>query len=140
MPLSEITATSLLAGFPEPMLVIKASGMLVFINDAARNLLQVTEAAGKLESRRITDFLPEKERSRLDPLSWLQRWAETPHAPEIDYVHLNCRTDNDQEIPVRVRVGRIREGAETLYVVMLQDISLDQSRQQQTRSAHRSRG
>ena len=41
------------------------------------------------------------------------------------------------ELPARVRVGRLRSEEETLYVVMLQDISRDQSRQQQTRSAHR---
>jgi PAS domain S-box-containing protein len=116
------------------MLVITPGGTLVFGNTAARELL---EADAELEGRLITDLLPENERSRLNPLSWLQRWAESPHAPEMDYVHLNCRTDSGRELPVRVRVGRIREGQETFYVVMLQDISLDQSRAQQTRSAHR---
>lgn len=133
MSLAEVTAASLLSGFPEPMLVIEPSGALVFINDAASTLLESGDVAG----RNITDFLPENERSRLDPLAWLQRWAETPHAPEMDYVHLICRTVGGRELPVRVRAGRIRENERTLYVVMMQDISLDQSRQQQTRSAHR---
>jgi PAS domain S-box-containing protein len=115
------------------MLVIQADGTLVFANDAAVRLLEVDKPAAGL----ITDYLPENERSRLDPLAWLQRWAETPDAPEMDFVHLIVRTTSGRELPARVRVGRLRAGDETLYVVMLQDISRDQSRAQQTRSAHR---
>lgn len=133
MSLADISASSLLSGFPEPMLVIQADGTLVFANQAAVRLLEVEEPASGL----ITDYLPENERSRLDPLTWLQRWAETPDAPEMDFVHLMVRTASGREVPARVRVGRLRAEDETLYVVMLQDISRDQSRQQQTRSAHR---
>ena len=134
MSLAEVSATSLLAGFPEPMLVIKADGTLVFANDAATRLLEADTPVSGL----ITDYLPENERTRLNPLAWLQRWAETPDAPEMDFVHLIVRTCTGSELPARVRVGRLRsDDAETLYVVMLQDISRDQSRQQQTRSAHR---
>jgi PAS domain S-box-containing protein len=132
--LTEVSATSLLVGFPEPMLVIRPSGALVFVNDAARALLGSGDA---IDDQNIADYLPENERSRLDPLAWLQRWAETPDAPEIDYVHLTLRTSSGRELPVRVRVGRIRENDQTLYVVMLQDISLDQTRQHETRAAHR---
>ncbi len=133
MPLAEVTASSMLSGFPEPMLVIEPGGTLVFVNAAAESLLEIESSAS---GRNISDFLPEKERSRLNPLAWLQRWAETPDAPEMDFVHLNCQTEKGIELPVRVRVGRIRERGKTLYVVMLQDISLDQARQQQTRDAH----
>lgn len=133
MALADVSASSLLSGFPEPMLVIQPDGALVFANDAAARLLEVDKATSGL----ITDYLPENERSRLDPLAWLQRWAETPDAPEMDFVHLIVRTANGRELPARVRVGRLRSGDQTLYVVMLQDISRDQSRQQQTRSAHR---
>jgi PAS domain S-box-containing protein len=133
VPLADVSATSLLSGFPEPMLVIQADGTLVFANDAATRLLEVDTPASGL----ITDYLPENERSRLDPLAWLQRWAETPDAPEMDFVHLIVRTAGGRELPARVRVGRLRADDETLYVVMLQDISRDQTRQQQTRSAHR---
>ena len=134
MSLVEVGAISLLSGFPEPMLVIKPSGTLVFLNPAAMDLLEVSESA---EGRNITEFLPEDERSRLDPLAWLIRWADTPDAPEVDYVHLNCRTGEGKLLPVRVRVGRINELDEVFCVVMLQDITLDQSRQQRDRSAHR---
>ncbi|MGE0620971.1 MAG: PAS domain S-box protein [Pseudomonadales bacterium] len=127
-------ATRILRGFPEPMLVIEPGGTLVFVNDAAAALLEVSpETAGAA----ITDFLPERERSRLNPLVWLRRWAETPGAPEADYVHLHCRTASGRELPVRVRVGRHQEGGDAYYVVMLQDISREQHRQQQSRAAHR---
>ena len=134
MPLAEVSASSMLSGFPEPMLVIEPGGSLVFLNAAAQSLFEVD---GSAVGRNISDFLPEKERSRLKPLAWLQRWAETPDAPEMDFVHLNCRTSKGTEVPVRVRVGRVRENQKTFYVVMLQDISLDQARQQHTRDAHR---
>ncbi len=133
MSLENVSAASLLSGFPEPMLVIRPDGSLVFINEAAAQLL---ETSAQPEGP-ITAFLPENERSRLNPLAWLQRWAETPDAPEMDFVHLIVRTTTGRELPARVRVGRMREADETLYVVMLQDISRDQSRQQQARSAHR---
>ncbi len=133
MPFTDLSASNLLSGFPEPMLVIQPDGTLVFANDAAIRLLEVETPAAGL----ITDFLPENERSRLNPLAWLQRWAETPDAPEMDFVHLIVRTTSGRELPARVRVGRLRSEDETLYVVMLQDISRDQTRQQQTRSAHR---
>ena len=132
MPLGD--AASVLSGFPEPMLIIEPSGALVYLNTAASHLLEIPE---DLEGVSITGFLPENERSRLDPLTWFQRWADTPDAPEVDYVHLNCRTSSGREIPVRVRVGRLREGDQTRYVVMLQDISRDQSRAHEIRSAHR---
>lgn len=126
--------TRILAGFPEPMLVIEPGGTLVFVNEAARRLLEIpADGAGAS----LTDFLPERERSRLKPLAWLQRWAETPDAPEMDYVHLYCRTASGRELPVRVRVGRVQEDGSTYSVVMLQDISREQLRQQQNRAAHR---
>jgi PAS domain S-box-containing protein len=132
VPLDEIRATHVLAGFPEPMLVIEPGGTVVFLNEAAGGLLESTEPG-----RNIADFLPENERSRLNPLSWLKRWAETPDAPEIDFVHLTLRTAGGRELPVRARVGRLQQPDQTLYVILLQDISRDQTRQHETRQAHR---
>ncbi len=126
--------TAVLAGFPEPLVVIEPGGMLVFLNDAAGRLLEVS---GDVAGTALSDFLPERERTRLDPLAWLQRWAERPDAPEMDYVHLNCRTASGRELPVRVRVGRFQQADSTYYLVMLQDISREQLRQQQSRRAHR---
>lgn len=132
---SELPVQRLLSEFPEPLLLIEPEGKLVFSNAAARSLLEVS-AAEALQLN-ITQFLPERERNRLQPLAWLQRWADTPDAPEMDYVYLHCRTTTGRELPVRVRVGRVTELDDPLYLVMLQDISLEQSRQQQSRSAHR---
>lgn len=116
------------------MLVIEPGGVLVFVNEAARRLLELPADVAGVS---LIDFLPERERSRLKPLAWLQRWAETPDAPEMDYVHLYCRTASGRELPVRVRVGRVRSAGSTYSVVMLQDISREQLRQQQGRAAHR---
>lgn len=134
MPLSDISALELLSEFPQPMLVMQPSGVLVFANPRALGLLGlVTDPSG----RNILEFLPEQERGRLDPLAWMQRWAEVPDAPELAHVHLLVRTEQGRQLPVRVRVGRLRSGGEAFYVVMLQDISAEQVRQQQTRQAHR---
>jgi len=132
--LAEISAATLLSGFPEPMLVIEADGTLIFANAAAGRLLELDPVS---VSGSITEYLPENERSRLNPLDWLQRWAQTPDAPETDFVHLIVRTATGRELPARVRVGRLREAQETLYVVMLQDITKDQARAHEARSAHR---
>ena len=127
MPLSDISALELLSEFPQPMLVMQPSGVLVFANPRALGLLGlVTDPSG----RNILEFLPEQERGRLDPLAWMQRWAEVPDAPELAHVHLLVRTEQGRQLPVRVRVGRLRSGEEAFYVVMLQDISAEQDRQQ----------
>ncbi len=131
--LDDISAKDLLGGFPEPALVITADGHIIFSNGAADRLLSGGVSA---TGEQITRFLPEQERSRLNPLVWLRRWAEQPAAPELQHVHLLCRDTAGNERPVRVRVGRLGTQS-ALYVVMLQDITVEHARQQQTRQAHR---
>ena len=50
-PLADVSATSLLSGFPEPMLVIEVDGTLVFANDAAIRLLEVENAGLRPDHR-----------------------------------------------------------------------------------------
>jgi len=156
--LENVSAVTLLAGFPEAVLVITPEGTVIHANSAAGKLLGAGPAT--IEGQSILRFLPEEERSRLNPLVWLRRWAEQPHAPELQHVYLMCRDFEGGETPVRVRVGRIdttpptkgetapgdnfvqRDGGSPgpqlrAYVVMLQDISEEQARQQQSRQAHR---
>jgi len=134
MSFEDVSARALLAGFPEPALVIEADGLVIYANGAAGLLLAapVTQIVG----RNIMALLPEEERSRLNPLVWLRRWADDPQAPELRHVHLMCRDLGGGETPVRVRVGRL-DSSPPSYVVMLQDISQEQARHQQTRQAHR---
>jgi PAS domain S-box-containing protein len=130
----EVSARALLAGFPEPALVIEPDGQVIYANGAAGELLAAPLA--QIVGRNIMAFLPEEERSRLNPLVWLRRWADDPQAPELQHVHLMCRDLGGGETPVRVRVGRLDSNPSS-YVVMMQDISQEQARQQQTRQAHR---
>jgi PAS domain S-box-containing protein len=134
MALDNVSAVALLAGFPEPSLVILADGTVIHANAAAGRLLGATVA--DIEGQSILRFLPEEERGRLNPLVWLQRWAEQPEAPELRHVYLMCRDLGGGETPVRVRVGRL-DTTPPAYVVMLHDISEEQARQQQSRQAHR---
>lgn len=134
MALGNVSAAALLAGFPEPALVITPEGAVLHANAAAGALLGA--APERIEGDSILRFLPEEERGRLNPLVWLRRWAEQPHAPELQHVYLVCRDVHGGETPVRVRVGRI-ETTPPCYVVMLQDIRAEQARQHQVRQAHR---
>jgi len=127
-------AAALLEGFPEPFVMIDQDGSILAINSAGAALLKGDAEA--LRGQSILRFLPEEERGRLNPLQWLQRWAEQPEAAELRYVHLICRDLDGSHIPVRVRVGRIA-GDPSKYLVLLQDISAEQARQQQSRQAHR---
>jgi len=134
MSLDGVSAVTLLAGFPEPALVIRPDGVVVHANGAAGRLLGAPP--DQIEGETILRFLPEEERGRLSPLVWLRRWAEQPEAPELRHVYLMCRAVDGKETPVRVRVGRI-DAAPMTYLVMLHDISEEQARQQESRQAHR---
>jgi len=132
--LSDVTATGMLEDFPEASLIMATDGNILFANSAAGRLFESEQG---LADSNITSFLPDDERSRLDPLAWMRRWAETPDAPELQHVHLNCRTRSGRELPVRVRIGRIREGDHSYYLVMLHDVSDTLQRQHESRQRYR---
>ena len=133
MLLDDISASQLLERVPEPMLVMSSDGFIVSANDALAHLLE-TDAPPLATN--VTQFLPETERARLNPLAWMRRWAETPEAPELEYVHLICRIARGNDRPVRVRVGRLLID-DVYYLVLLHDITQEQTRQHQSRQAHR---
>ncbi|MCH8142496.1 MAG: PAS domain S-box protein, partial [Proteobacteria bacterium] len=133
MLLDDISASQLLESVPEPMLVMSSDGFIVSANDALAHLLE-TDAPPLATT--VTQFLPETERARLTPLTWMRRWAETPEAPEREHVHLICRTARGNDRPVRVRVGRLSID-DVYYLVLLHDITQEQTRQRQSRQAHR---
>lgn len=131
--LDDLSGRALLEALPEPALVIDAAGVIMATNAAANRLLATPHAP---LGQSITAFLPEQERSRLNPLAWLRRWADEPEAPELAHVRLWCRDQSGVQKPVRVRVGRL-PAATMHYLVMLADVSDEQARQQRTRAAHR---
>lgn len=133
MAIDYLTGSDLLEAMPDPALVIDRGGVIVSGNHAVNQLL-ATEWVPVGES--ILLFLPEQERSRLNPLIWLQRWADEPQAPELAHVRLWCRDRSGAEKPVRVRVGRLPTEPLT-YLVLLVDVSEEQAREHRTRAAHR---
>lgn len=133
MQLDDIPASRLLANIPEPMLLMSADGLIVSANDALAKLLE-TDVPPIAEN--VTQFIPEAERARLNPLAWMRRWADSPEAPELEHVHLICRTARGHDRPVRVRVGRLSIDG-IYYLVLLHDITQEQARQQQSRQAQR---
>lgn len=128
-----LSAGDLLEALPDPTLIIDRGGVIISGNRAVNGLLD-TEWVPVGES--ILLFLPEQERSRLNPLVWLQRWGDQPHAPELAHVRLWCRDRSGDEKAVRVRVGRLPTEPLT-YLVMLVDVTREQALEHRTRSAHR---
>ena len=125
MPLTKYRRPVCWSAFQNRCWSSSPSGALVFANAAARALLDSGEA---IDDQNIADYLPENERSRLDPLAWLQRWADNAGCAGDRLRPPACaHRVADGNCPVRVRVGRFREHDQTLYVVMLQDISLGPS-------------
>ncbi|MDZ7670825.1 MAG: PAS domain S-box protein [Gammaproteobacteria bacterium] len=133
MTIEYLSARDLLEALPDATLIIDRGGVIVSGNRAVNTLLD-TEWVPVGES--ILLFLPEQERSRLNPLTWLQRWGDEPHAPELAHVRLWCRDRAGEEKAVRVRVGRLPTEPIT-YLVMLVDVTQEQAREHRTRSAHR---
>lgn len=133
MSFDDLSARQLLDALPQPGLVIDTNGVIVHGNAASAGLLA---AAAPPRGRNILEFLPEEERARLDPLAWLRRWAERPEAPELQHVRLLCRDERGVEKPVQVRVAALPTAARA-YLVMLEDVTEAQSREQRTRAAHR---
>ena len=133
MLIDDIPASRLLACMPEPMMVMSSDGVIVSANDALAHLLETDVPP---IATNVTQFMPETERERLNPLAWMRHWAETPEAPELEHVHLICRTALGNDRPVRVRVGRLSNDA-VYYLVLLHDITQEQTRQHQSRQAHR---
>ena len=69
----------------------------------------------------------------------MRKWADSPDAPELDYVYLTCRTAQGREKQLSVRVARLDgEGAgETNYLVTMHDVSSWEKRLHDEREAHR---
>ncbi len=133
MALGGLTADALFELLPEPALVLATNGDIAAANRLARELFEVEGTFGKIN---VTDLLPEPERERLDPLAWMDRWAIEPAAPELQYVYLTCRTRRGNEKHARVRVSRFSTDT-TYYLVVLHDITAEQTRQRNERDAHR---
>lgn len=133
MALGGLTADALFDLLPEPALVLATNGNVVAGNPLAAELFEVEGGFDKIN---VTDLLPEPERERLDPLTWMERWANEPTAPELQYVYLICRTRRGNEKHARVRVSRFSTDA-TYYLVVLHDITEEQTRQRNERNAHR---
>jgi PAS domain S-box-containing protein len=133
MAMESLTGSDLLEALPDPALIIDGSGVIVSGNGAVNGLLATARVPA---GESILVFLPEQERSRLNPLIWLQRWAREPHSPELAHVRLWCRDRSGAQKPVRVRVGRLPTEPVT-YLVLLVDVSEEQAREHRSRSAQR---
>jgi len=136
MAWDELTGAQLFAALPAPAIVFAVDGTVVAANQGAADLF---ERDMPFPALTVTELLAQPDRQRLDPLAWMQRWAETPDAPELDYVYLTCRTASGNEKQLSVRVARLstdRDG-QVHYLVTMHDVSLWESRLHDEREAHR---
>jgi PAS domain S-box-containing protein len=133
---SDLTGEALFAALPAPALIFAADGTVVAANQGAAELF---ERDLPFPALTVTELLAQPERTRLDPLTWMRKWADSPDAPELDYVYLTCRTARGREKQLSVRVARLDgEGAgEANYLVTMHDVSSWEKRLHDEREAHR---
>lgn len=125
----------LFSQLPTPALLVDLAGQIVRCNEAARALFEL-DLGDELPN--VIQLLTHPERARLNPLEWMKKWAESPDAPELDYVVLNAVTRSGAEKLLSVRVARIAtELGSFQYLVCMHDISVWQKRLQNERGAHR---
>ncbi len=131
-----LSGAALFAALPTPAIVFAVDGTVVAANAGAAELF---ERSLPFPAMTVTELLAQPERQRLDPLSWMQKWAERPDAPELEYVYLTCRTASGREKQLSVRVARLAPDAQgaTFYLVTMHDVSLWERRLHDEREAHR---
>lgn len=135
MAWDELTSTALFAALPDPAIVFSVDGQVVAANQCAADLFELAMPFPQIN---VTELLAQPERKRLDPLAWMQKWADTPTAPELDYVYLICRTASGAEKQLSVRVARLAPvSAEIFYLVTMHDVSRWEERLRSERDAHR---
>jgi len=135
MTWSNLSSEALFASLPDPAIVFSVAGQVVAANQCAAELFEQTMPFPQIS---VTELLAQPERSRLDPLTWMQKWADTPNAPELEYVYLICRTASGAEKQLSVRVARlVPSEVETYFLVTMHDVSRREERMRKERDAHR---
>lgn len=136
----ELTAQVLFASLPDPAIIFSVDGQVVAANQCAADLFERSMPFPELN---VTELLAQPERKRLDPLAWMRKWADSPNAPELDYVYLTCRTASGEEKQLSVRVARLdihpdtNTDADIFYLVTMHDVSRWEERLRSERAAHR---
>lgn len=134
MTWANLSAAALFEALPTPAIVLSVDGTVVAANPGAAELFERDMPSAGLT---VMELLAQPERTRLDPLAWMQKWADTPDAPELDYVYLSCRTASGKDKQLSVRVARLSSDGEAYFLVTMHDVSLWESRLHKEREAHR---
>jgi len=133
MSITMFSSEELFTQLPDPAFLIEVGGNIVDANPLAMELFEVADS---LVGVNVLDLITQPERARLNVLTWMEKWASTKHAPEIDYVYLTCRTQQGNEKQIGVRVSRLIND-KTYYLVTLRDITVAEARLRAERFAHR---
>lgn len=132
---NELSGEALFGALPDPTIIFSADGQVVAANQRAAELF---EREMPFPAISVTELLAQPERARLDPLAWMRKWADSPSAPELDYVYLTCCTASGEEKQLSVRVARLTlEQSDTFYLVTMHDVSHREARLRSERDAHR---
>ncbi len=138
MAWNDLSSQGLFDCLPDPAIIFSVDGQVVAANLCAAELFELDMPFPQLN---VTELLAQPERKRLDPLAWMRRWADSPHAPELEYVYLTCRTASGLEKQLSVRVARLQPAGETaddvFYLVTMHDVSRWEERLHSEREAHR---
>lgn len=136
MAWSDLSSHGLFACLPDPAIIFSVDGQVVAANQCAADLFELEMPFPEMN---VTELLAQPERKRLDPLAWMRKWADTPDAPELNYVYLTCRTASGAEKQLSVRVARLQPDGDTavFYLVTMHDVSRWEQRLHSEREAHR---
>ncbi|NOX52667.1 MAG: PAS domain-containing protein [Gammaproteobacteria bacterium] len=135
-----LSSHRLFDSLPEPAILVDVDGLIAAGNQCACELFETGEPFPVIS---VNELLTEPERERLQVLSWFKKWADSPAAPELDYVYLSVRTKSAAEKQLSARVSRVRikqhtAGTfETFYLVTMHDIGPWEQRLRREREAHR---
>ncbi len=134
MSWSDLDGAGVFQALPEPALVFDVHGQVIAGNPLAAELFEVEYPFPQIS---VTELLGQPERARLDPVAWMRKWADTPDAPELDYVYLTCKTASGRAKQLSVRVARLGNDADTCYLVTMHDVTSWEERLREEREAHR---
>ena len=135
-----LPSQSFFDALPDPALLVDVDGTVLAGNQCACELF---EFASPFPSIAVDKLLTQPERKRLQVMSWLRKWADSPTAPELDYVYLTVQTDSGLQKQLSTKVSRLPlpqtapNTSANVYLVTMHDIGPWEQRLRREQRAHK---
>lgn len=135
-----IPSQAFFEALPDPAIMVGIDGTVLAGNQCACNLF---EFDAPFPAIAVDKLLTQPERKRLQVMSWLRKWADTPTAPELDYVYLTIQTSAGEPKQLSTRVSRLQmpqlasRSSTNVYLVTMHDIGPWEQRLRREQRAHK---